>query len=147
MTLDIKNFYLKTPMKRYEYLRLKITTLPDEIIEEYKLKDKVDSKGYVYVEVRRGMYGLPHAGLIAQQLLEQRLQKHGYEQSKITPGFWKHKWRPIAFSLVVDDFGVKIRWEGARRSFNYGAETRLRARRRLGRHKVLRRVARLGLHK
>ena len=87
MTLDIKNFYLKTPMKRYEYLRLKITTLPDEVIEEYKLKDKVDSKGYVYVEVRRGMYGLPHAGLIAQQLLEERLQKHGYEQSKVTPGF------------------------------------------------------------
>ena len=107
MTLDIKNFYLKTPMKRYEYLRLKITTLPDEIIEEYKLKEKVDSKGYVYVKVRRGMYGLPHAGLIAQQLLEERLQKHGYEQSKVTPGFWKHKWRPIAFSLVVDDFGVK----------------------------------------
>ena len=25
----------------------------------------------------------------------------------MTPGFWKHKWRPIASSLVVDDFGVK----------------------------------------
>ena len=35
------------------------------------------------------------------------LEKHGYLQSKLTPGFWKHKWRPISFSLVVDDFGVK----------------------------------------
>ena len=50
---------------------------------------------------------MPHSGLISQELLESRLVKHGYEQSKLTPGFWKHKWRPISFSLVVDDFGVK----------------------------------------
>eukprot|EP00804_Cyclotella_cryptica_P014875 CCRYP_020384-RA/>CCRYP_020384-RA protein AED:0.47 eAED:0.47 QI:0/0/0/1/0/0/2/0/71 len=44
------------------------------------------------------MYGLPQAGIIAQQLLETHT---------ITPGFWKHDWRPIAFALCVDDFGVK----------------------------------------
>ena len=61
----------------------------------------------MYVEVQKGMYGLPQAGLLAQILLEERLKKHGYEQSKITPVFWKHKGRPICFTLVVDDFGVK----------------------------------------
>ena len=35
------------------------------------------------------------------------MKEHGYTQSKTTPGLWKHEWRPIAFSLVVDDFGVK----------------------------------------
>lgn len=25
----------------------------------------------------------------------------------MTPGLWKHRWRPIAFALVVDDFGVE----------------------------------------
>jgi hypothetical protein len=30
------------------------------------------------------------------------------------PGLWTHKWRPITFSLIVDDFGVKyIREEHA----------------------------------
>ena len=53
------------------------------------------------------MYGLPQAGLLAQELLEKRLEKHGYKQSKHTPGFWTHESRPICFSLVVDDFGVK----------------------------------------
>ena len=24
----------------------------------------------------------------------------------MTPGFWTHAWRPISFTLVVDDFGV-----------------------------------------
>jgi hypothetical protein len=53
------------------------------------------------------MYGLPQAGIIAQELLEKRLLKVGYTQSKITPSYWKHEWRPISFTLVVDDFGVK----------------------------------------
>ena len=53
------------------------------------------------------MYGLPQAGIIAQKLLEKRLEKHGCSRSKITPSFWAHKWRPISFSLVVDNFGIK----------------------------------------
>ena len=53
------------------------------------------------------MYGLPHTGIIAQKLLKQRLEKHGYRQSDKTPGFWKHDTRPINFTLIVDDFGFK----------------------------------------
>ena len=107
MMLDIKHFHLKTPMKRYKYLRLEISTLPDKVIEEYQLKDKVDSNSYIYVEVRHELYGLSHTGLIAQELLGKQLYKHGYHQSKVTPGFWKHKWCPVAFLLVVNDFGAK----------------------------------------
>ena len=53
------------------------------------------------------MYGLPQAGIIAQDLLTKRLHQAGYRQSKVTPGYWRHEWRPISFTLVVDDFGVK----------------------------------------
>ena len=53
------------------------------------------------------MYGLPQAGIIAQELLEEQLKTAGYTQSKLTPGYWKHKWCPISFTLVVDDLGVK----------------------------------------
>jgi hypothetical protein len=53
------------------------------------------------------MYGLPQTGIIAQELLEERLIVAGYRQSKLTPGFWTHDWRPIKITLVVDDFGVK----------------------------------------
>ena len=65
------------------------------------------NEGYVYVDIRKVMYGLPQAGFLAQELLEQRLQKQGYTQIKVTPGFCTHAWRPIRFILVVDDFGVK----------------------------------------
>ena len=80
MTLDINNFYLNTPLGRYEYLRLKLTNLPEDVIENYGLKDRATSDGYVYVEIRKGMYGLPQAGLLAKELLKQRLMKHGYTQ-------------------------------------------------------------------
>ena len=107
MILDINNFYLNTPLGRYEYLQLKLTNLPEDVIEHYDLKDKSTSDGYVYVEIRKGMYRLPQARLLAQELLKKRLMKHGYTQSKVTPGFWIHSWRPISFTLIVDDFGVK----------------------------------------
>ena len=53
------------------------------------------------------MCSLLHAGIIAQKLLEERLEKHGYRKSDKTPGFWKHDTQPIIFALIVDDFGVK----------------------------------------
>jgi hypothetical protein len=107
MTIDIKDFYLMTPMDRYEYFRMKIELYPQDIIDKYGLRDKVDAEGNVFCEVPRGMYGLPQAGIIAQELLTKRLHKAGYRQSKITPGYWRHHWRPISFTLVANDFGVK----------------------------------------
>ena len=58
-------------------------------------------------KITKGMYGLPQAGLLAYELLEKRLNKNGYYQSKLVPGLWKHNTRPITFTLVVNDFGVK----------------------------------------
>ena len=40
-------------------------------------------------------------------MLEIRLNKHGYHQSKIVPGVRKHNTRPISLTLVVDNFGAK----------------------------------------
>ncbi len=53
------------------------------------------------------MYGLPQAGSLSHDLLKHRLNKEGYLQSQIVPGFWKHKTKPIQFVLVVDNFGIK----------------------------------------
>ena len=107
MTMDIANFYLMTPLSRPEYIRVSIRDIPEEIIQEYDLLSIVTDDGMIYIEANRGMYGLPQAGLLANELLEKRLNKRGYHQSKLVPGLWKHEWRPVQFTLVVDDFGVK----------------------------------------
>ena len=107
MTIDIKDFYLMTPMDGYEYFRMKIELFLQNIFDKYGLRDKVDADGNVFCEIGCGMYSLPQAGIIAQELLTKCLHKAGYCQSKITPGYWRNDWRPISFTLVVDDFGVK----------------------------------------
>ena len=107
MTIDIKDFYLNTPMSRNKYMRLKLSDLHENFFKEYNLSSKVTTDGYVYVDIRRKMYGLPHTGLISQQLLEKRLNKEGYHQSELTLGLWTHTWRPISFALCVNDFSVK----------------------------------------
>jgi hypothetical protein len=90
----------------YEYMRLPISILPDEIIEKYGLK-KLAVESWVYLEIRKGMYGLKQAGILANQLLQKRLKPFGYHPSQHTPGIWLHTTKPTAFSLVVDDFAVK----------------------------------------
>eukprot|EP00957_Ditylum_brightwellii_P173147 13181421-Ditylum_brightwellii.AAC.1 len=55
------------------------------------------------------MYGLPQAGILANKLLMTRLAEHSYYPVQHTPGLWWYKWRSVAFALVVDDFGVKIK--------------------------------------
>jgi hypothetical protein len=96
-----------TPLKRPEYAKIRLSDIPEEIIEEYNLREKATPDGWVYIMVIRGMYGLPQAGSLGHDLLEQRLNKEGYFQSQIVPGLWKHKTRNIRFVLVVDDFGIK----------------------------------------
>ena len=59
------------------------------------------------MEIRKAIYGLPQAGVLANKLLKKRLAPAGYYEMPHTPGLWKHVSRPIAFTLVVDDFGVK----------------------------------------
>ena len=51
-------------------MHLKLNLIPDEIVERYNLKEKVDDKGWVHVRIELGMYGLPQAGLLANKLLE-----------------------------------------------------------------------------
>ena len=107
MTGDLRNFYLGTPLDRYKYIRIPLKLIPQCIRDLYKL-DEIAVTGYVWAEVRRGMYGLPQAGILANKLLQDKLAPHGYMPVPITPGLWKHdSSRDSFFALVVDDFGVK----------------------------------------
>ncbi len=90
-----------------KYMRLKISDIPDKVIQHYNLMSLVTQDGYVYCKITRGMYGLPQSGVIPQELLKKQLAEYGYHQSKIINGFWKHKTRPTFFTLVVNDFAVK----------------------------------------
>jgi hypothetical protein len=87
-------------------MRMPLRIIPEHVIDQYNRREKAKN-GFVYMEIRRAMYGLPQAGILANKLLKKRLAKHGYYEVEHTPGLWTHISRPIQFTLVVDDFGIK----------------------------------------
>jgi hypothetical protein len=83
MMMDIKNYYLGTPLPRFEYMKMPLSRFPEEIIQNYNLS-ALAVGGWVYIEIRKGMYGLKQAGLLANQLLQTRLAPFGYYPARHT---------------------------------------------------------------
>jgi hypothetical protein len=107
--IELANFYLNTPLPNYEYMRLRLDIIPEEIILPYNLPATIDPDRWVYIKIRKGMNSLPQAGILANNLLEQQLSARGcYQSVKHTPGLRHHMWRAIAFCLIIDNFGIKV---------------------------------------
>ena len=105
MTMDISNMYLNTKLPEPEYMKVHISLIPQEIIDKYK--PQPDERGFCYLKIKMAIYGLKQAGALANADLIKNLAKHGYHPVPRTPGLFKHATRPISFTFVVDDFGVK----------------------------------------
>ena len=95
-----------TPLPRSEYIRIPLKFLSDKILVKHSLHPYIFNNSILF-EVTKSMYGLPHAGKIAQENLVARLATHGYLQTGTTCLF-RHTTNGVAFTLVVDDLGVKF---------------------------------------
>ena len=71
-------------------MRMPINLIPQEFIDLYDLGSKVKN-GYVYIEIQRGMYGLPQAGILANKLLKERLLQNDYFEVPHTPDYFGTK--------------------------------------------------------
>jgi hypothetical protein len=71
-------------------MRLPLSIIPDKIITKYNLQ-AISGAGWMYLEIRKGMYGLKQSGLLVHQLLQQRLAPYGYYPARHTPGLWLHR--------------------------------------------------------
>jgi hypothetical protein len=99
LVIDINFFYLNTPLGRFEYMVINLASLPQETTEKFDLNELAQD-GKVYIEIQKGMYGLPQAGILANELLQRNLAKDGYRPTNHTHGLWTHYTRPISFSLM-----------------------------------------------
>ena len=105
-TLDIKDFYLGTPLQRKEYVSIPLKYIPADIISKYCLEPFIHNDSILF-EVSKCMYGLPQAGLLSHNHLIGHLALHGYVQDRDVPCLFTHVSQDLQFTLVVDDFGVK----------------------------------------
>ena len=94
-------------MMDYGYMRIPRDIVPQEFIDEYGLERKF-YKEFLYFEIRNGIYGLPQAGKLVNTILKQHLATCRYIECMHTPGFWRHIFCTVQFTLVVDNFGVKF---------------------------------------
>ena len=60
--MDVRNFYLNTPMIRYKYLQLQMGDIPNNVQKQDSIHDKATTNGYVHVEIQKGMYGILKGG-------------------------------------------------------------------------------------
>ena len=67
MCRDIKNFYLSAPLDCFEYMKIPIGLFPTWIVTQYNLMKHV-LNGFIYLEMRRAVWGLPQAGILANKL-------------------------------------------------------------------------------
>ena len=106
MTVDIKDYYHVTPMNYYEYMRIPVKNIPQDIMDQYNLPDLIVN-WHALAEIRKDMYGLPQASIIAQEGLNIHLATDGHTPSKYTPRLYTRHTLKATFTLVIDDFGVK----------------------------------------
>ena len=111
MTLDIKDYYLNTPLPRPEYIRIQQKLIPANVIEKHDLQPFLVNNSVLF-EVNQGMYGLPQAGYLAQRRLIAHLAENDYHETP-TPCLFRHSSNGTTFALVVDDFGVKYTTKAA----------------------------------
>ena len=102
--VNVKNFYLNTPL--FGYMQLPLYLILEEILHQSKLWGMA-MNGWVYIKICKGMYMWPQAGILANKLLAKCLTTYWFYQCQFTHCLWQHIWRPITFVLVVDDFGIK----------------------------------------
>jgi hypothetical protein len=68
----------------------------------------VSNDGYVYIKIKKGMYSLQQAALLAYQHLVNQLAPHEYHPCPNLTGLWMHTTRPTKFYLCVCWFGSTV---------------------------------------
>ena len=105
-TMDLKDFYLGSKLLRPEWVRIKVSRIPEATRIKYNLNDFIDN-GSILFEVNGSMYGHSASGRLANADLVKHLAAHGYTQNADLPCLFEHASNGISFTLVVDDFGIK----------------------------------------
>jgi hypothetical protein len=68
MCLNIKTSYLTARLEYFKYMQMPLVLFPEWIQEQNNLK-LLAYKGYIHLEMRRAVWGLPQAGILANKRL------------------------------------------------------------------------------
>ena len=86
-------------------MKIPLCLFPAWIRDQYNL-DMHMLRDFVCIKMRRAVWGLPQASILANKLLKKRLAPHGYYECANTPALWGHTTSPLTFTLVVANFSI-----------------------------------------
>ena len=67
---------------------------------------------YLYIEIRKGMYGFLQADRLANDYLKEQRDPFCFYECEHTSSLRRHKSSQLVFTLWVDDFGVQYATKG-----------------------------------
>ena len=108
-TCDFKDHLLAPhppPTKEAQYMRTRWDQIPEDIRTRYNLSSLVHHD-YVFIKIKKGMYGLKEVVILAYNKLLLHLTPRVHHPIPGTADTWKHKTRKTIFCLCDDDFGIK----------------------------------------
>ena len=71
---DVKEFYLNTPLKKKRYGKVGAKYIPEKTIRKQNLEQYIEDDRWLHFEIGKGMYGIPEAGRLENDLLIARLK-------------------------------------------------------------------------
>ena len=107
MCAYLKDYFLATFMLEPEYMKIQYKFFPEEIRIAYNLDSKVDKNGFIHIKIKKGMYGLNQAAILAYTKLVKKLKPFGCFPCPYTTCLWVHKTKKTKFCLCVNDFGIQ----------------------------------------
>jgi hypothetical protein len=97
---DIKNYFLGTPMAYYQYMQAQQSVLPQEVWDGPRYDIQIAADGYVYLEIRRGMYRPPSLLSTSSFKNLHPLATNPYLSHQAS-GATQHSQRPLSSALMT----------------------------------------------
>ena len=82
MTAGIKDYFLATPMDK-EYTKVQYKHIPDDIRQKYNFQEKLTPDNCIYIKIKKGMYALKQAAILAYTQLKNNFYHTDIRQWKV----------------------------------------------------------------
>ena len=88
MYTEINDYFLARPIEYEEFIQVKLNHIPLDIQVQYNMSIKVNPDDYIYIKIKRGMYGIIHAAMLAYANIKTCLDPYVYSPVVGTAGMW-----------------------------------------------------------
>ena len=107
--IDIKSAYLNADLPKPYYMKIKGELVKILCDLDSSYTKYITEEGYLYLKVKKAIYGLHESGYLWYKNLSTNLKNFGYKISKFDPSFMYHPINKTHLSIYVDDILISAK--------------------------------------